>query len=221
MRFAFIEHAIRTGTIWLKKFRRAFKVKEPGNPFLKTVKLFSLPLNTNIECKMVLDSGCDLNLISARTLRDLLMIEYMDKNPEDLCVCLNGGNLSSIGTITLRWKGKQFRKIFTTTFHVIDGDGDSLPWQVILGADTIVEHGILKFAGFGGRRIPILPKKTKEEKKQRSKRSDKHREEAAENDAKVDADVRQREEAARREQAATVDSSSTRSWSSGNGNKNH
>ncbi|KAG4439976.1 hypothetical protein IFR05_004550 [Cadophora sp. M221] len=218
MRFAFFEHAIRAGTIWLKKFRRAFKVKEQGNPFLKTVKIFSVHLNTHIECKMVLDSGCDLNMISARTLRDLLMFEYMDENPDDLCVCLNGGNLSSIGTITLHWKGKQFRKIFTTTFHVIDGD--SLPWQVILGANTIVEHGILKFAGFGGRRIPVLPKKTKEEKKERSKRHDKHREEAAKNDAKVDADVLQREEAARQERAAT-DSSSTRSWSSGNGSKDY
>ncbi|KAL5331147.1 hypothetical protein ACEPPN_000676 [Leptodophora sp. 'Broadleaf-Isolate-01'] len=168
---------------------------------------------------MVLDSGCDLNMISARTLRDLLMFEYMDKNLEDLCVCLNGGNLSSIGTITLRWKGKQFRKIFTTTFHVIDGD--SLPWQVILGADTIIEHGILKFAGFGGRRIPILPKTTKDEKKEKSKRKDNHRDEAAKNDAKVDADVRQKEEAARQERIATDDSSSAMSWSSANNSRKY
>lgn len=78
---------------------------------------------------------------------------------ESNVVCLNGSSLSSVGTITLRWKGKRFRKIFTTTFHVFDGQ--STTWQVILGAETIVEHGILKFAGFAGQSVFTLPKKIK------------------------------------------------------------
>ncbi|KAH7350640.1 hypothetical protein BKA65DRAFT_549643 [Rhexocercosporidium sp. MPI-PUGE-AT-0058] len=213
MHFAIHEKAVRTRTIWLKKVKRALKHKEPENPFLKTVKIFSVPLNIHIECKMTLDSGCDLNLMSATTLRELLMFGNMNQYHDDLCVCLNGGNLSSIGTITLRWKGKRFRKIFTTTFHIIDGD--SLPWDVILGADTIVEHGILKFAGFGSRRIPVLPKKTKDEKNKESKRKSKHQEEITANDANVEADIRRREEAARQERTASGDSNRTGSSSSG------
>lgn len=85
----------------------------------------------------------------------------MDRRHENNGICLNGSSLSSIGTITLRWKGKRFRKIFTTTFHVIDGE--SIPWQIVLGSQTIIEHGIVKFAGFGGKNIIALPKKTKGE----------------------------------------------------------
>ncbi|KAK0108126.1 hypothetical protein ONS95_002949 [Cadophora gregata] len=60
----FLERLSRAETIWLKKLRRAFKDKEPGNPFLKTVKLFSLRGNTPFECKMTLDTGSDLNWIT-------------------------------------------------------------------------------------------------------------------------------------------------------------
>jgi hypothetical protein len=74
---------------------------------------------------------------------------------QSILTCLNGNELVSLGTIELRWKGKGFRKIFRTTFHVIGGD--VLPWEVLLGAETIQKHSILKFAGFGG--TAVFPKK--------------------------------------------------------------
>jgi hypothetical protein len=108
---------------------------------------------------MRLDTGCEVhNLITLQAVYRLHMSDNMTIHNEPLCTCLNGEELISMGTLVLRWKGKRFRKIFTTLFHVINGD--SLPWDVILGAETIDEHCILKFAGFGGA-SPILPKKTK------------------------------------------------------------
>ncbi|KAH8651867.1 hypothetical protein BGZ60DRAFT_420408 [Tricladium varicosporioides] len=108
---------------------------------------------------MRLDTGCEIhNLITLQAVHRLHMSDEVTGDSEPICTCLNGEQLISMGTITLRWKGKCFRKIFTTVFHVINGD--SLPWDVILGAETIHEHSILKFAGFGGAN-PILPKRTK------------------------------------------------------------
>ncbi len=153
---------------------------------------------------MKLDTGCDIhNLIAKHIVEELLMSDFVKsyEDREAICTCLNGEDLQSIGTVMLRWKGKQFRKVFTTTFHVIDGD--KLPWDVILGGETINEHGILRFAGFGGSSY-ILPKETKgmwlsnkrfavtnlpttEEKEKRAARKREQEKKAAENSAKVDA----------------------------------
>jgi hypothetical protein len=108
---------------------------------------------------MRLDTGCEVhNLITLQAIHRLHMYDKMIVHSEPICTCLNGEQLTSMGTLALRWKGKRFRKVFTTVFHVIDGD--YLPWDVILGAETIHEHGILKFAGLGGA-CTILPKTTK------------------------------------------------------------
>ncbi|KAH7420116.1 hypothetical protein BKA64DRAFT_652413 [Cadophora sp. MPI-SDFR-AT-0126] len=211
----FVEEVSRIKTLWLKKLRRVSKHKEPGNPFLKTVKIFSIPLDGHIECKMTLDTGSDLNWITLQTLRNIHMFSKMERYHEDVGICLNGSSLASIGTITLLWKGKQFRKIFTTKFHVIDGE--SIPWQIILGSETIIEHGIVKFAGFGGKSIIALPKETKDDKNGRKDRRDKHKKEAAANDAEVEADKRAREEAARRDSTGKDNSSSGSSSSSRRG----
>ncbi|KAL2071857.1 hypothetical protein VTL71DRAFT_13092 [Oculimacula yallundae] len=161
---------------------------------------------------MTLDTGCDFDLISSQTLRDLSMSDKMDRNPQSICICLNGGQLSSIGTITLRWKGKRFRKTFITTFHVIDDS--SFPCQVILGADTITENDIVKFAGFGGRKIPVLPKKTREEANDEARRKDRYSEETAANGIEVDEDIRRRAAVVFRQRIMTDDSSSSRPQSS-------
>lgn len=106
---------------------------------------------------MRLDTGCEKhNLITLEAVNKLAMSQKIAIDNQSICTCLNGEQLISMGTLVLCWKGKSFRKIFTTLFYVIDGD--VLPWDIILGAETIYEHGILKFAGFGG---AILPKQTK------------------------------------------------------------
>jgi hypothetical protein len=100
--------------------------------------------------KMRLDTGCEAhNLIAWEVIDELDMVDDIVSKDEAICSCLNGEQLFSVGTVTLHWKGKGFRKVFKTTFNVIAGD--VLPWQIILGAETIREHSILKFAGFGGR----------------------------------------------------------------------
>lgn len=134
--------------------------KEASNPFLKTVKIFWSETET-MDAKMILDTGCEAhNLISYQVIDDMHETQNIILSAQPICICLNGENLVSMGTVILRWKGRGFRKIFQTTFHVIEDNG--LPWQVILGAETIRRESILKFMGFGGR--TILPKKTKGKK---------------------------------------------------------
>jgi len=114
--------------------------------------------NSHMEFKMSLDTALEIhNLIAHEVIMELGVVQKIARKQEPICYCLDGGLLVSVGTIDLRWKGKGFRKIFNTTFHVIDSE--VLPWQVILGAETIHEHGILKFAGFGGRAIISKEKK--------------------------------------------------------------
>jgi hypothetical protein len=84
------------------------------------------------------------------------MLDDVQALDEVICVCLNGQELRSTGSIVLQWRGKSFRKIFNTRFHIVDEE--TLPWEVILGAKAIREHSILRFCGFGGR--CILPKKS-------------------------------------------------------------
>jgi hypothetical protein len=101
---------------------------------------------------MRLDTGCDVhNLITREVLKTLKMSRAVASSSQVICICLNGNELISSGTILLRWKGKGFCKVFETTFHVIEGpNGDELPWQVVLGGETIDQHKILRFMGFGG-----------------------------------------------------------------------
>jgi hypothetical protein len=127
-------------------------LQEPGNPFLRTVKILSTSEGRYLEFKMSLDTGCDVhNLITREVLDTLNMSDVVAPSTQVICICLNGNELRSSGTIVLRWKGKGFCKIFETTFHVIDApEGEELPWQVVLGGKTIDQHKILKFMGFGG-----------------------------------------------------------------------
>jgi hypothetical protein len=132
-------------------------VQEAGHPFLKTVKIFHSATDTT-DAKMILDSGCEIhNLISYQVVDDMHKTDSINYAAESICACLNGETLISMGTITLRWKGRGFRKIFETTFYVVGED--DVPWQVILGAETIRKESILKFTGFGGR--TMLPRKSK------------------------------------------------------------
>ena len=181
---------------------------------------------------MRLDTRCEVhNLITLQAVHKLHMSDNVIIHNESICTCLNGELLISIGTVVLRWKGKRFRKIFTTVFHVINGD--TLPWDTILGAETIYEHRILKFAGFGGT-THVLPKKTKgmytlrsshsyysktntwitEEKSKAVIKKREQKENAVANDVKVDANIRAKEEAARQSRS-NIDNSNFTSSGSG------
>jgi hypothetical protein len=108
-----------------------------------------------MELKMKLDTGCEEhNLITEQILHQYELWAFVSLGSHSILTCLDGNDLVSLGTIQLRWKCEGFRKIFRSTFHIIGGD--ILPWEVLLGARTIQDHGILKFAGFGGK--AIMPK---------------------------------------------------------------
>jgi hypothetical protein len=136
------------------------------------------------------------------------MFTQIISNDEVIGTCLNGEPILSIGTLELRWKGKSFRKIINTVFHVINGD---LPWEVVLGSKTIDEHRILEFAGFGA--LAVLPKKTKgtpishrlypfrlmryaEEKSKEAERKREQKKKVEANRAKVEAHERMKNDAA-------------------------
>ncbi|PMD64633.1 uncharacterized protein K444DRAFT_659903 [Hyaloscypha bicolor E] len=165
-----------------KMIKRISKRKDAGgSPFIKTVKIYRSEAQV-IDVKMILDTGCEAyNLITYQVVDNMHKAEEINGSAELICICLNGETLASMGTINLRWKGRGFRKIFETTFHVIGGD--NMSWQVILGAETIKRECILKFMGFGGR--TILPKKTKDERAREDQRRREHDEEVARNAAEV------------------------------------
>ncbi|EPE28074.1 hypothetical protein GLAREA_04865 [Glarea lozoyensis ATCC 20868] len=96
-------------------------------------------------------------------------------------ILLNGEMLYPYGEITLQWTGKSFRRMFVTTFLVISGDK---PWQIILGAPTIHEYGIMKVTGLGGM-VPLPRKKSAEEHAKDKERKKQHADEVAANNAKV------------------------------------
>lgn len=160
-------------------------------------------MTETMEAKMILDTGCEAhNLIAYQVVNGMHKVESIMFSEQPICICLNGENLVSTGTIILRWKGRGFRKIFETTFHVIEED--TLPWQVILGAETIRKESILKFVGFGGR--TVLPKKTgvvfrhsltlTDEKARAAQRRREHDEQVAKNAADIAANEAAKQSAA-------------------------
>jgi hypothetical protein len=79
---------------------------------------------------MKLDTGCEAHdLISSYAINRLGLMTKVKDNERAICVCLNGEELVSQGTIELQWKGKSFRSIFTTSFEVIKCE--VLPWDMV------------------------------------------------------------------------------------------
>ncbi|KAH8778355.1 hypothetical protein F5882DRAFT_519744 [Hyaloscypha sp. PMI_1271] len=184
---------LRRAIMFQKMIKRISKRKEAGvSPFIKTVKIYRSETQVT-DVKMILYTGCEAyNLIAYQVVDNMQKVEEINGSAEPICICLNGETLVSMGTINLRWKGRGFRKIFETTFHVIGGD--NMSWQVILGAETIKRECILKFMGFGGRNI--LPKKSKDERARADQRRREHDEEVARNAAEVAANETAKESSA-------------------------
>ncbi|KAH8648059.1 hypothetical protein BGZ60DRAFT_535191 [Tricladium varicosporioides] len=185
-----------------------FKNKGYDHPFVKPIQVSNPGGKGYTDMMIQLDTGYDGDgLITYEALEDHLnLINSMIPSDEVICLCLNGQELRSKGIIVLRWRGEGFRKVFKTTFHVIDGE--FLPYQMLLGAKTIHKNGILKFAGFVGH--AIHPKKSKKEKLNDPTRRQEHREKAAANDKKVAADKSAKEKAARTENSKDKASNKTR-----------
>lgn len=109
--------------------------------------------------KGILDTGCEVgDLISEEVVSALNLWSEVEFCHEVIGTCLNGGDLRSIGTLMLRVDGRSFRKTFRTRFYVIAGE--SLSWQVVLGASTCAHHHLFKASAYGGSRA-LQPKKSK------------------------------------------------------------
>ena len=110
--------------------------------------------------KAVLDAGCHAgDLITSDVVTALNCMDKIQSCNEVIGMCLHGDGLKSIGTIVLRWEGVGFYKIFETRFHVVEGD--SLAWQIILGAETCAAHNLLTVGAFGGSKRQVFSKKDK------------------------------------------------------------
>ncbi|CAG8981762.1 hypothetical protein HYALB_00004704 [Hymenoscyphus albidus] len=142
-------------------------------PFLKTVKIWNPNLDRYFELKMMLDTGFEVhNLITWDAVCALQLTNEMNPRTAYIATCLNGEPLSSIGTLI---------------------DRVSLPWDLILGAQEIEEHGILSVAGFAGSKH-ILRKEKKEEKVKAEDRRRDQDKKAEANKVKVDNHKRAKEE---------------------------
>jgi hypothetical protein len=138
-------------------------VQENGEVFIRTVQIwqFPSPVHTNYF-KAVLDAGCYAgDLITSEVVAIVGCQNKVEACNEVIGMCLHGHPLRSTGTVVLQWEGVGFYKVFETRFHIIEGD--CLPWQVILGANTCAKHGLLAVGvgAFGGSNIPVFPKKGK------------------------------------------------------------
>jgi len=138
---------------------------ESSEIFTRIIQIWQQPLPDHCnQFKAFLDAGCYAgDLISSEVIA---IIGCQDQvHPEDkiIGICLHGHPLRSLGTVVLRWEGVGFYKVFETLFHVVEGN--SLPWQVILGANTCAKHNLLTIgaAAFGGSCTPVFPKKEKSE----------------------------------------------------------
>jgi len=110
----------------------------------------------------MLDAGCHAgDLITWDVVAALGYTDHVRLHNEVIGMCLNGYPLRSIGTIDLQWEGLGFYKVFETSFHVVEGY--SLPWQIILGAETCSRNSLLLVGAFGGTKRQVLPKKGKSE----------------------------------------------------------
>jgi len=142
----------------------------------------------------VLDAGCHAgDLITSDVVAALGYTDHVQQYNEVIGMCLNGYPLRSTGTIILQWEGSGFYKVFENEFHVVEGD--SLPWQIVLGAETCSRNSLLLVGAFGGTKRQILPKKGKKDKSEDAARMEKHKKEVATNTERVKRDKKGREAA--------------------------
>jgi hypothetical protein len=103
--------------------------------------------------KGILDGGCAVgDLISEEVVSGLNSWSEVEFDHKVIGTCLNGDDIHSIGTLVLRVDGEGLCKILDIKFYVVPGD--SLPWQVVLGASTCAKHHLLKVGAYGGREVP-------------------------------------------------------------------
>jgi hypothetical protein len=97
------------------------------------------------------------NLVSQDLINALDMWSKVNFRDEVIAVCTNGDNLNSLGSVVPRLGG--LRKMLELEFYIVGGG--SLPWEMILSAETCTEHHLLNVGCFGA--FMVIPKQSKGE----------------------------------------------------------
>ena len=105
--------------------------------------------------RMLLDTGCNINLVHPRELRKLglqhgikqLMVGEIN------CASFSGHDVRLTGTISLHWRWN-FGKKYFATFYVVEDENDAVS-EVVLGSWSLTQYRMVKICAFGGELIRI------------------------------------------------------------------
>jgi hypothetical protein len=101
----------------------------------------------------VIDTGCDGgDMVTPEVVSSLGYTSKVQICYKVIGICLNGHELRSTGTVSLKWHVIGSYKFVESRFHIVEGD--SLPWQIVLGANTCNKYELFTVAAFGKRQIP-------------------------------------------------------------------
>lgn len=129
--------------------------------------------------RAIIDTGCHAgDLVSLEVVKDLGIknISFTNEDNQDL-QSVRGGLFKACGAVDLSWRGipkgsvLNFSRNFKTRFLVIDAERIELPFQILIGSETIWKYNILNAPVLVGGRpaqdhnIIGLPPKNKSEKK--------------------------------------------------------
>ncbi|KAE9371959.1 hypothetical protein N431DRAFT_339003 [Stipitochalara longipes BDJ] len=190
-----LKHIANINQVDLEAFTRTISILDPA-----------LAHRPN-KFKAVLDTGCHAgNLITSEVVAALGCMDNVQPCNEVLGICLNGDVLKSTGTIELQWEGAGCYKILKSRFHVIEGN--SLAWQIILGAETCASHSLLTVGAFGLSKHQVFPKKGKKHDPEDAARKDKHKQDVADNAERVARDKAEKKAAKDQQQRGNGEGSS-------------
>lgn len=103
----------------------------------------------------MLDSGCHAgDLITSECVASMRLTDKLQRCEKIIGVCLDGHYLRSIGSINLQYHIAGTYRINSSYFYVVEGE--SLPWQMILGVESCLKYFLLAPGAFGTSRHILL-----------------------------------------------------------------
>jgi hypothetical protein len=104
--------------------------------------------NVKATLKAILDSGDEVgNLITEECIVALGLSSKVERDDKVIGRCTCGRNISSTGTLVLQLNGDRLSKLLELEFFVVRGD--SLPWELFIGAESCYTYHFLKPGIFG------------------------------------------------------------------------
>ena len=75
-------------------------------------------------------------------------------------ICIDGHEIRSAGVVNIQWHVVGGYHIVESWFQVVEGE--SLPWQIVLGAETCIKYHLLTVGVFGKVQVPHKKSKSKQ-----------------------------------------------------------